>query len=254
MRDNRMRIALQRSCVPAALASVLVWAGCNYGTTMPPPFVVGEGPTAVGKDRTRVAVGFGGGTGGCCGWLNGGMGGHARVRHGVAAKHEVGVSAVALFLSSDAENKRYPEHLFLSAKLDYKWQFSRYSALLLGGGGGLTPYSPFLGGDVGVVVGRPGWKKVVPYGAVRLSGSVPLGTVDRIITSEESGTTGPIVPNLTLLGAVGLEINFKRWIAWIIEVGGGGIFPIGAPEDGGRPGGAWYAYTGLSFRIGRGER
>jgi len=233
----------------AAFLPALMLFGCNFGTTLPTPFVVGEGPATVGKKKTRLDVGGGAGFGACCGWPGPGAGGQVRVRHGIADRHELGVSAMALFIQADTEESRYPAHFWMSAKLDYKWQFNRYAALLLGAGGGITPFSPFIGGDVGVVVGRPGWKKLVPYGAVRLSGSAPVGRVDRIIIDEDTGETGPIVPNVTLLGAVGLKINFKPWLAWVIEIGGGGIFPIGGTEGGGH-GGAFYGYTGLSFRLG----
>lgn len=237
-----------KTVLPAFLSPLLLLA-CNFGTTMPTPFVVGEGPASVGKKQTRLDVGAGGGGGSCCGWSGPGLGGHVRVRHGIADRHELGVSAMALGIEAETERGRYPANFWLSAKLDYKWQLNPYAALLLGAGGGLSPFSPFIGGDVGVVVGRPGWKKFVPYGAIRLSGSLPVGTEDRLLEDEDSGETGPIVPNVTLMGAVGLKINFKRWIAWVIEVGGGGIFPIGGPGNDVH-GGALYGYTGLSFRLG----
>jgi hypothetical protein len=78
---------------------------------------------------------------------------------------------------------------------------------------------------------------------------VPVGTVDRIIVDEDARDTGPIVPTVILMGAVGLKINFRPWLAWVIELGGGGLFPVGG-TDGGGHGAALYGYTGLSFRFG----
>ena len=236
-----------------ALFAPLLLLACTFGTTLPSPFVVGEGPATVGKKETRLDVGGGGGGGSCCGWAGAGGGGYVRVRHGIGDRHELGVSAMALGMFAPTMGERYPANFWLSAKLDYKWQLNRYAALLLGAGGGISPFSPFIGGDMGVVVGRPGPKKVVPYCALRLGGSVPVGRADRIKLDDDGDETGPIVPNVTLVGAVGIKLSFRRWLAWVVEVGGGGIFPIGGPvgEDGDRGYGyAVYGYTGLSFRFG----
>jgi len=251
MSHTRFRMSLRGLAAMVFLAPLALAVGCNFGTTLPTPFVVGEGPAAVGKNRTRLDIGLGGGWGACCGWMSGGGGGNVRMRHGLAEKHELGLSAFAMGMESKAEKHKYLSGIWLSAKLDYKWQVSRYAALVAGFGGGLTPYAPFVGGDVGVVVGRPGRRTLVPYGAIRLAGSVPVGTVDRIVTDDDTRETGPIVPNVTLLGAAGLQINLASDIALVFEVGGGGIFPIGGDDDGGPGhGGAIYGYMGLNMRFG----
>jgi hypothetical protein len=153
MGNKRIQMSLRGLWAVMALAPLALAMGCNFGTTLPTPFVIGEGPATVGHKRTRFDVGVGGGWGRCCGWASGGGGGNVKVRHGVAEKHELGVSALAMGMSSDGEEGRYPAHFWLSAKLDYKWQFSRYAALLAGAGGGSL-----------VGVGhRGGWRWHLPH-------------------------------------------------------------------------------------------
>lgn len=224
--------------------------GCNFATVVPTPFVFAEGPAAIGKKRYRLDVGGGVGSGACCGFVGGGAGGQARLRYGFSERAEIGVGSFAMFAGSgDRVKKRYPEFLWLSSKVDFKWQLNRWAALLLGAGGGLTPYAPFLGGDLGIVMGRPGRKRVSPYGGLRLGVSGPVGSVDRIDTSVAGDvSTGPVVGNMTVQAAGGFLANFTPDIAFVLEGGCGAIIPFAFALGG--VGGAGYFYTGLSFRLG----
>lgn len=241
MHPPHRRHPLSAALLLAVLGLQAPLLGCTSGAIPPGPFVAQEGPRSVGKGRTRLDVAGGGAFGSCCGWIGGGAGGQARVRHGITDDFELGVSGSVLWFShEDFVTVRHSAGpLTVAGQMDLKLTLEDHVAVVLNSGAVVSPIGSSVTGAAALVLGKPQPGRVEPYGQLRTAFSIPIGRVGHV----PDETPGSVDPAVFLLAGAGMLIHFTDRTALALEAGGGGVFAA-------THGGAGYATAGVNMTLG----
>ena len=169
-----------------ALASLASLSGC--ATVTPPPSVMAlEGASHSPAGTTSVTA-YGGASAGV--FVNGALGGGARLSHRVSQEVSVGIEGMAGAVVDPSDEPASPRTLFAGrAHVQLNPGASEHLALTLGvGGGGANNDLGYITTDLGARVStRVAHRVLEPYAAVIVAGSVPISTPAAAVQRTDGG-------------------------------------------------------------------